>query len=406
MLNDYFVLIRKYWPMLSFGLLTIFFGNFGQSFFISWYGSSIQESLNLSATHYGSLYSGATLASAVCILWLGGAVDKIALRVFILLVASGLLASTLLIWQSQSVWLMLIAIFLLRFCGQGLLPHTAMTTMGRYFSLNRGKAISIASNGMPLGEVILPALAVWLISTVGWQNSWLVIALMIAVIYLPSAFWLLHQAGPSESSTEQSTNPSKKITKDANRKVVLQDYRYWCTLPSLLIAPFAITGLFIHQGFFLSEKSWSAILFANTFIVYGITHWFSSMFTGALVDKYSATRLLKTIGLPYILSFGLAAFFDGAWVAYMMMAILGIGVGMIGPIANALWAEVYGSTHLGSIRSLNTAFMVFSTASSPILLGFLIDAEASGKTLLLLLCAYAVIASLINLVSYQNTVHH
>jgi len=35
--------------MLAFGFLTVFWGNFGQSFFVSWFGASIQQGLGLSS---------------------------------------------------------------------------------------------------------------------------------------------------------------------------------------------------------------------------------------------------------------------------------------------------------------------------------------------------------------------
>src|SRR5690554_1032581 len=46
-LQSYFRFITQSWPLLAFGFLSIFWGNFGQSFFISWYGTPIQESLGL-----------------------------------------------------------------------------------------------------------------------------------------------------------------------------------------------------------------------------------------------------------------------------------------------------------------------------------------------------------------------
>ena len=185
MIRGYVDVLRSYWPMLVFGLLTVFFGNFGQSFFISWFGAPIQEKLGLSASAYGSAYSVATLVSGLTIMAIGGLVDKLALRLFVTLIALGLFTASLLMWQMNSLFSLVIALFMLRFFGQGLMPHTAMTVMGRYFSVNRGKSISIAGNGVPLGEMILPSLLVLIIALVGWQNSWLVVAIVIIGVYLP-----------------------------------------------------------------------------------------------------------------------------------------------------------------------------------------------------------------------------
>ena len=42
-----------------------------------------------------------------------------------------------------------------------------------------------------------------------------------------------------------------------------------------------------------------------------------------------------------------------------------------------MWAEVYGTRHLGAIRSMATAIMVFGTAVSPVLFGRLLDLGVS-----------------------------
>ncbi|WP_232819270.1 MFS transporter [Saccharospirillum mangrovi] len=399
MIRGYLSVFRSYWPMLLFGLLTVFIGNFGQSFFISWYGASIQQQMNLSAAAYGSAYSGATLVSGLTIMVIGGAVDRLPLRRFIALAGAGLTLAAVLMWYAHSLWSLIIALFLLRFCGQGLMPHTAMTAVGRYFSINRGKAISVAGNGVPLGEMFLPTLAVALIALVGWQQSWLIIALFIPLVFLPLVFWLLAKAGPSEADSQApaaSARPADFI--DGSRRTVLADGRFWRALPLLLAPPFIVTGLFIHQGFVLHQKDWSPALFASAFVLYGAVHWAASIFVGSLVDRYSATRLFKFMGLPFVAGLALGALRDGVWVVYAMMATLGIGIAMMGTIANALWAEVYGTKHLGSIRSLFTSLSVLSTSASPVLL----DAGMDVQTFLLSMAGYAAVGVVLAATAFRS----
>lgn len=392
--------------MLIFGLLTVFFGNFGQSFFISWYGASIQSDLGLSAAAYGSAYSAATLVSGLTILAFSRIIDRIALRWFITIAATGLTLAALLMWQMASLPTLVIALFLLRFCGQGLMPHTAMTAMGRYFSISRGKAISVATSGVPLGEMVLPSVAVALIALFGWQAAWLMIALVIPLVFLPLVHWLIKQAGPSEADTLGTTKAEQpEAVPHGSRRTVLVDRRFWLALPLVLAPPFIVTGLFIHQGFVLEQKDWSSNLFATAFIVYGGVHWAASIVTGTMVDRYSATRLLKFLGLPFVVGLSLGAFLDGGWVVYLMMGTLGVGIGMMGTVVNAIWAEAYGTTHLGSIRSLITAMMVMSTSASPVLLGYLIDHGLSARGMLLGMAGYAAVGMLLARFSFRAGRH-
>ena len=52
----------------------------------------------------------------------------------------------------------------MRFSGQGMMSHTASTTISRYFTKSRGKALSAGWFGLSCGEFILPVLIVYLLT--------------------------------------------------------------------------------------------------------------------------------------------------------------------------------------------------------------------------------------------------
>lgn len=404
MIHDYFHFIKKSWPLLIFGMITVFWGNFGQSFFISWYGAHFQESLQLTATAYGSAYSTATLGSGLLLMWIGAAIDRISLRWFVTFSATGLLVATIVLSQINTLTGLIVSLFMLRFFGQGLLPHTGITTMAREFSLNRGKAVSIASTGVPIGEILLPSFALALIAAFGWQKSWLIVGLTIPIIYLPCAFWLLnrsHLLKYKEQQPATTSNKNRLPKKQGSRRTLLQDYRFWLSLPAILAAPFIITGIFIHQGFILPEMGWTPLLFASCFVFYGVSHWLSSMYIGALVDRFSGVQLFKFYPLPMLLGLFVCSVVSGHWVAYTLMSLLGLSIGSANPIINGLWAEVYGTKNIGAIRALISSLAVISSAASPILFGMLIDRGIEGQELFGLLTLYLVGAIILSLFSFS-----
>ena len=62
----------------------------------------------------------------------------------------------------------------MRFSGQGMMSHTASTTISRYFTRTRGRALSISWFGLSsLAEFIMPVLMVYLLTIIDWQNLWL-----------------------------------------------------------------------------------------------------------------------------------------------------------------------------------------------------------------------------------------
>lgn len=377
-MQSYFRFITQSWPLLAFGFLSIFWGNFGQSFFISWYGTPIQESLGLSAGRYGSLYSIATLASGLVILFFGGLIDRLPLRFFATLSALGLALAGLVMAFAVHPLLLLLGLFLVRFCGQGLLPHTAQTTMARYFDLDRGKALSVSASGVPVGEVVLPIAAVALIALIGWQASWGVIALLTLSVYLPLMWWLLDRA-PIDTRSRPATADASVLKNSAGRRDMLKDYRFWLALPTVLGGPFMVTGILIQQGFVLAEKDWSAAWLASCFIIYGVTHWVAQLVTGILIDRFSAQRVLRFVLAPLAAAVFVLAYLEGNWVAPPFMMLLAMTIGSGSPVGGALWAEVYGTAKLGSIRSLMSSLMIISTAISPFLIGVLIDQDLSAQ---------------------------
>ena len=115
MLKDYYHFTRQNYPLLVFGLVTAFFGNYGQSFFIAWFGESFLKDFQLSNSEYGSVYFIATLVSGFIILYVGALLDKTQLQRFSLITSAGLAIACIMLYFATNVWWLIFAIFLLLF---------------------------------------------------------------------------------------------------------------------------------------------------------------------------------------------------------------------------------------------------------------------------------------------------
>ena len=113
-----------------------------------------------------------TLLSAACLPWTGQLIDRFKLKNYTFFVFFGLCASGLFISIVPIAWLLIPVIFCLRQSGQGLTSHIAVTTMAKYFSINRGKSIAIAALGYAVGESFLPFLVVVAISIFSWRQTY------------------------------------------------------------------------------------------------------------------------------------------------------------------------------------------------------------------------------------------
>ena len=165
--------------------------SFGQTYFIGVFGPEIRQEFNLTQTSWSAIYMIGTLASALMLPWTGQQIDRISLRRYTVFVVIALVGATTFMALVPSVMLLVVAVFLLRQTGQGLMSHTGSTAMARYFIKNRGKAIAVSSLGFAVGEATLPFLMVVTITVIGWRASYGIAALTTLFIILPTSIWLL-----------------------------------------------------------------------------------------------------------------------------------------------------------------------------------------------------------------------
>ena len=156
-------------PELGFGLLLTFGSGIGQTFFISLFSGEIRNELNLSHGIFGTFYSAATLVSSVIFLWFGKFTDQFNLTLTGAITLVALSAFAILLASTHSLVILFLSLFGLRFFGQGLLGHIAISAMTRWFSKQRGRALSIALLGHTIGEAILPALVAFFLTLLTWR---------------------------------------------------------------------------------------------------------------------------------------------------------------------------------------------------------------------------------------------
>ncbi|MFQ5760850.1 MAG: MFS transporter, partial [Acidiferrobacterales bacterium] len=232
-LASYVAFVTSNRRFVAFGFLMAFASSFGQTYFVGIFGPAVQAEFALSHTAWGTIYMIGTLASAAVLPWSGKYIDRIDLRQYTSVVCAFIAFACLFMSQVSSAIMLAVAIFLLRHSGQGLMSHTAITSMGRYFRAHRGRAI--ATLGFAAGEALLPFAAVIAIAAVGWRWSYGLVGILLAVGVMPIVLWLL--VGHDERHRAHIARQSdKELSATANepawtRAEVLRDIRFYLILP-------------------------------------------------------------------------------------------------------------------------------------------------------------------------------
>ena len=358
--------------VILFGFIFTFFSSFGQSYFLGLFNSSIREALSITHGQFGSIYASATLCSSLLLIWVGKKIDDVNIFKFAFFVIILLSFSCFFFSRVTSVFLLFIAIFLMRFSGQGMMSHTASTTISRYFTITRGRALSISWFGLSSAEFIMPVLMVYLLTFIDWQNLWLIFSISVLII-LPIASFLLIKNLNLDSREVNDENIKEVEIKQWKRSEVIKDYRFYIISSNMLAMPWIFTGFAVFQSFVQTSKGWGPYVIAQSFMSYSVLSVLTLFFSGFLIDKFTSKKLLIYMNIPLLLSVIVLFFFDTPVTAFIFLGLVGISNGFANILGSSTWAELYGVKYLGSIKALTTALMVFATAFGTALFGYLID---------------------------------
>ena len=359
--------------VIIFGFIFTFFSSFGQSFFLGLFNSSIRNELSITHGQFGTIYASATLLSSFFLIWLGKKIDDVNIFKFASFVILLLSFSCFFFSKISSVTILFIAIFLMRFSGQGMMSHTATTTISRYFSKSRGKALSTGWFGLSTAEFILPVLIIYLLTIYDWRNIWMTISVVV-IIFMPIISYLLvkNLNLDSREGVIGEKNKDENI-KQWKRIEVIKDYRFYIICANMLAMPWIATGVFVYQSFILQSKGWGPYLIAQSFMAYSILSAITLFFSGFLIDKFTSKKLLIYMNIPLLFSAAILFYFKHPISSFLFLGLIGISNGFANVLGSSTWAEIYGVKHIGSIKALTTALMVFATAFGTAMFGFLID---------------------------------
>ena len=362
---------------LATGILLALGACLGHTWFIALFAGEIRAEFGLSDGQWGLIYTAATLSSAALLFGRGGWADTVPLSRLAPMVAIAFAGAAVLMALGQTIWTLGIAVFLLRFCGQGMFSHIQQTAMARWFITTRGRAMAIANLGYTTGQILLPLPAVLLMGWIGWRMSWLVVAAILLMFILPLLLVLLRQDRAPQGSTGGMIGAPGLGGQHWRRREALRHWLFWALVPLMLTPGYVGTVVFFHQVHVAEIKGWTLIAMAPAYPAWALSEVAAAFVAGWAADRFGPARLLPLTVLP--MGVGIALIGMGetplAWITGI--GLIGVTQGMTNTIWGTLLPATYGTNHIGSVRAVAAAVLVVSTALGPGMGGVIIDAGIS-----------------------------
>ena len=356
--------------LLLYGFCIIFFGSYGQTFFIALFNNDIKKLYNLSDGEFGLVYALSTTLSALLIINFAKLIDFIDLRIYSFMITLGMFLTCLAFYffPSNTIFLFII-LFALRFFGQGAMSHAGITTMTRYFGKDRGKAISTGNLGGMIGIMFLPLLVVYLNNYFSFRQIWLLSSLSL-ILFMPILYLLLNNQTERQNKFTESRDNIKKLWTTID---VLRNKKFLAYLPLTTSFSFIGTGLVFHQIFIFTEKGWTLEMLGTGFIFLGAFSVLGLILGGPLIDILNPKKAILFVMLPIFVAITVLLFFDNFYFLLIYMSLYGFNLGISSPFTGSLWAELFGLDSIGTVKALFHAIVVFASALSPVVFGYIID---------------------------------
>ena len=380
---------------LGLAFVAMFASAPGQSFLLSVFVDDLLEDTGLSRTVFSTLYGLATIVSATVSLVLGGATDRVGLRVSWFGVAAGLACACLITSAASGLVLAFVGLALLRAFGQGSFPLLGTLIVNYWFPTRRGAAMAAASFGITAATIALPPLVALLIGGVGWQTAYRILAVVLLAVVLPLGFVLRR---PPAAATAESTAPMAAVV--AAPSPSRRSRRLRIRIPSreaaLLLGVFAapplvMTAITLHAVSVLGGRGLSAPAAAVALSVFGAASAVATVGIGAVADRLSTRALLVAMSSA-LLAGTLVLLVDSAALSYVGFALIGSAGGLFGVTSGIAWARTYGVVGLGRLQGVSFAVQIAAAAAGPLPLALSLQATGSYGAGVLFLAAVAATA--------------
>lgn len=244
--------------------------------------------------------------------------------------------------------------------------------IGRWFPYSgRGTALGIALSGGSVGNIFMQPLAVNLLGKFGWQKTYIILGIVIAIVGIPIAALFIRD--PKEGELQVVHVDSKNNIKKVNFEGLSNDE----LLKNKHFIIFCIASLFIcFAGVALATQSIPVLTLkglTNTQIglagsVYGVTCLIGNIGGGKLLDKFGTLKAMILSCIGVTLGLLIMVFMpNGSLIGFLIPLLAGLTIFTLTAAPAFTPIDVFGTKDSTKKFALVGIFYAIGSAVSPLL---------------------------------------
>lgn len=274
----------------------------------------------------------------------------------------------------------------------------SQTTISRWFTSSRGRALGISAIGTSIGGIAIPALVTWWVETSGWRAALENLGLCVAIIVLPvvilsirgkpSDIGLLPEGG-NAAATSALPGPELSL------RDIIRHPGYWYIGLALGLLFSAYTSTLANISPYATGLGATPAQASTLIMAVAIMGLVGKLAFGMAADKINLKLGLWIAMALVLIALLILASEPGYPLMLIAAGLLGLAAGGMLPVWGALMAKVFGLVSYGRAMGLMGPLITLSVMPSFAVVGRLFDATGSYRTSLLVFAGVIAVAALL-----------
>jgi MFS family permease len=271
--------------------------------------------------------------------------------------------------------------------GAGTLPVTWTRAVNNAFNERKGLALGLSLLGTGLFGYAVKPLAAWLLQTVGWRMSFVVIGALPLLIALPVAWFgfkdIGHSNEHSAAERRESLAARAASTPGLTLGETLRQWRFWLLGLSFLSLAFAIGGLIPNMENILKVAHFEPGDTVTLVSRIGLCVIAGRVVGGWLIDRFWAPGVaLLLLAAPAAACLLLAQPTLDYNTALLSICLIGVAAGVEYDLLAFLVARYFGLKSYGGIYGMLYGFFALGAGVGPVIYGASFDRTHSYSYML------------------------
>ena len=259
--------------------------------------------------------------------------------------------------------------------------------VSNWFIRRRPLALALNHVSQGSGLSVMPLVAQAIIGAWGWETAWYALGMWtLAVGVIPAVLLMVRRPedlgiepdGGGQSAAGRRVGAGRRPQSAAEEinftlRQAIGTWSFWLMILFAFAGFIVQAGVSLHQAPHFIDQGVPDSIAVYTPVTFAISQVPASILWSALGGRIEARFVMTASGLVVASGAVITAFASGIGVGILGAFILGFGVGGLHMTARLTWADYFGRTHLGKIRSWGLAAQVGGQALGPTAAGFVWD---------------------------------